>query len=307
MRDRDYKPRWPTRDMRGPVPAGQSSFEVQLGPMALRVMDLPTAYEPFVVEHYEPFCEALGTTAPSGAVLRCRQGAGVVIPLPEEGGVTELEIERAGTQLRVRSHFVDAEVDFGTGAGQIELTDRTWDRFAHSLENVLRVVAQARALDQRQLFVHAAAVLEEGRAVLLAAPSGVGKSTAVGLSLPRQVLTDDLALIDARGGTPELISAPFHPAEPPERRRRGRWPIAAILRLRQAPEDRLERLSPAKAAASLGALVPYAADLGVGADVLTPLLAKVVSRVPVFDAHFTRSPRFWDLLADSQGPSCSTP
>ncbi len=298
MRDPEYRPRWPNRDMRGPVPEGRASFDVDLGSLSLRLLDLPTAYEPFVFDHYAPFSEELRGAEADAAGVRCREGRGMVLPFPEEGGMTRLEIEREATRLRVRSHFVDAELDLATGEGELEITDRTWDRFSHSLENVLRVAAQARALEQQRLFVHAAAVLDGERAFLLAAPSGVGKSTAVGLSMPRRALTDDLALVDTQGASSELVAAPFHPAEPPEARRRGRWPVAAILRLRQADEDRVELLSPARAALSIGTLVPYAGDLGVDAAHVTQLVTRVVGSVPVFDAHFTRSPRFWELLED---------
>ena len=60
--------------------------------------------------------------------------------------------------------------------------------------------------------------------------------------------------------------------------------------------DRIERLSPARAVATVGASLPYVHELGLRHDGLTELIARFCQAVPAADLHFTRSAKFWSLL-----------
>jgi hypothetical protein len=114
--------------------------------------------------------------------------------------------------------------------------------------------------EEGRVIVHAAGIVIEGRAVLCGAVSGGGKTTlsrvaaAAGLS----ILSDERVVVGANeGGAPTLWGTPWYGeggfAAP------GPAPLARILFLAKAEENRLLPLSPASAAARLLSLctLPY--------------------------------------------------
>jgi hypothetical protein len=302
VRDGDGLPvRWPgRRRLRDPVPDGFATLDLELGPLRVRLVDLPAPWDPFVGEQLAPFAEPVGRAdaREPDLVVRCARAEGTVIPLPPAGGATALEIERAGpSRLTIRSHWQDGWVDLARGEGELTLTARPWDLFVMSLENYLRVALQEALIGREAFLLHAAGVLDGERCVLLAGPSGTGKSTATALSLPRPALSDDLVLVDvAEPAKPRACAVPFYQPDPPGRRHRGCWPVGPVLRLRQAAEDRLEPLTGARAVATLSACVPFAAALGREHEI-TPLVARLCAARPVHDLHFRRSGAFWNTIA----------
>ncbi|NJN64009.1 MAG: hypothetical protein HC882_03455 [Acidobacteria bacterium] len=219
-----------------------------------------------------------------------------MLPLDQDGGPTRVDVEReTATRWRVRSHWQDGSFDLKRGTGEVILTERTWDKFAMSVENFLRVMLQAAAFARESFLLHAAPIIDGDRAVLLAGPSGAGKSTAAAYALPRPALSDDLALIDLSREEPRVITVPLYQADPPGQRLRGSFPIAALVRLRQAPEDEVVPMSaaarsPPRARSSL------ARDLGYDAERLVTLTAGLAAHVPAFEARVTKSARLWELL-----------
>jgi len=287
----------PVRDRRLPVPEGRTTFELPLGRLRVRLIDLPTRWDPFVVEQYAPFAEPPGAEREPDLVVRCREGRGSFVPLPPEGEITRLLLEREGPRrFRIRSHWQEGWVDLEEGVGELLLGDRVWDRFSMSVENFLRVVAQLAAIEKGAFLLHAAGVLDGGRAVLFFGPSGAGKSTATAFSQPRRALSDDMVLVDTSGEAVTAHAVPFFMVYPPEERVRGTFPVAAALRLRQAPEDRLEPLPLPRAIATVAASVPFVHELGLSHEGLTRLVAAFCERVPVRDLHFRKSDRFWELI-----------
>jgi hypothetical protein len=283
-------------DARKAAPDGYCSFELAVGPARLQLLDLPTTWDAFVTPRYGAFAVPPGA-APDLAV-RCREAAGERLPLPPPGESTVLEVEATGPRtFRLRSHWHEAHVDVAAGTGELTLTSRRLDRLEMSVENFLRVAAQLLLVERGAFLLHAAGVLDDARALLFFGPSGAGKSTAFAFSDPRPALSDDMVVVDVSGADGALASTvPFFMKFPPERRERGAWPVAGAFRLRQAPEDRIERLSPARAVASLSASVPYVHELGLPDERLTSLVARACGAFPVSDLHFTRSGRFWSAI-----------
>jgi hypothetical protein len=281
------------------LPEGRASFDLPVGPLRLRVVDLPTAYEPFIAERYAPFVEPAAPGVSADLTVTCRPGVGIVIPLPGPGHTPVIEVERLGDgRYRVRSHWQDGTIDVASGTGEITITDRRDVPLLMSIENFLRVASQLLLPDRRAFLLHAAGVLDAGKCHLFFGHSGAGKTTATMMSRPRPALSDDLVIIGVGEGQPMAWAVPFAGAFPLPHRTRGCFPVAAAFRLRQDPADRLVRLSPARAAATLSASVPFIHDLGLPRETLTEMITDMAGRIPVFDLFFTRSPRFWDLIAE---------
>ncbi len=111
------------------------------------------------------------------------------------------------------------------------------------------------------LLLHASAVDDNGRGVLFSGRSGAGKSTQLGFWSGRPgvvTMTDDRAAVrcSPEGGA-SGYGTPWGGL--PGTSRDHSAPLAAIVMLEQAPENRIERLSPAAAAAALAcrAFLPY--------------------------------------------------
>lgn len=295
----DADPDKPVRSVPYPeVPAGRCSFELMLGGVLVRVEELPTAWSPYVDEELWQFAAPVDRAATPQLTLTCRfEPRAIVVPLDYPGAPTRIAIERTtGTRFTLRSHWQDGWFDLAAGVGELIFASRDWIRFRMSLENALRVIFQLALVERRQFLMHSAAVVDRQRAFLFFGHSGAGKSTATRYSLPRPALSDDMVLIDLRGERPFAEAVPFHGTMPREARHRGRYPVAAALRLRQAPEDRIETISAARAIATVGASVPFVHELGVAHDGLTALIAALCHTVPIADLHFTKSARFWTVL-----------
>lgn len=279
------------------VPAGSCSFDLDLGDLRVRVHDLPTTWEPFVDEHYAPFAEPAGSGREPDLFIQCRESSGLIVPLPPEDQPTVIEVDRRGPKsFAIRSHWQDGWVDLGAGRAELVVNDRSWDRFAMSVENFLRVTLQLASIEKDAFLLHAAGVLDSDRAFLFFGPSGAGKSTATMFSAPRSALSDDMVLIDVAGEEPRARAVPFYMVYAPEKRARGTYSIAAGLRLRQAPEDRAARMTLARAVATVSASVPFVHELGLPHEGLTRLVTALCEQVPVYDLQFTRSGEFWEVL-----------
>ncbi|XXF76757.1 potassium transporter TrkH [Myxococcaceae bacterium GXIMD 01537] len=118
------------------------------------------------------------------------------------------------------------------------------------VELALRVLLQLATLRQGGVLLHAAGVVLDGRGVVALGPSGAGKSTFTRLCLREaggEVLSDEVVALYPGG---EVAGSPFcSDLDVPSTRARA--PLAALLLLRQGPEERLEEVPPAEAVAAL--------------------------------------------------------
>jgi hypothetical protein len=269
------------------VTGPRSDADLLVGRDVVRVRGIPAGWDDYVAPRYAPLAAPVDTTRTPLLEVVCREGPErVVVELPPPGETPVLEVSARGEgRYGIRSHWSDAELDLGARRCALTLTTRRERFLDMSLENTLRIATQLSLLEERSMLFHGAGVIDGEAVVLLFGPSGAGKSTATGFSVPRAAVSDDMVVLDLSG-----------------KRRRGPYPLAAACRLRQAHEDRLATLSSARAVATLSASVPYVHELGVRHAGLTALVARLAASVPVFDLHFTKSPRFWELLRERFGP-----
>ena len=159
------------------------------------------------------------------------------------------------------------------------------------------------ALERRAVAVHSSVISLDGRAVLFLGESGTGKSTHTRLwreHIPgARLLNDDSPIIRiAPERAAEAASAPAADTIPALQGvlacgspwsgktpcyRNVSNPIAGIVRLSQAPQNRIRRLRPIEA---IGALLPscppsFAHDERLE-DAICRLVSQIVAQVPVY-------------------------
>ncbi len=136
---------------------------------------------------------------------------------------------------------------------------------------------------QGKLLLHCAYILYNGRAILFTAPSGTGKTTQAKLwqrSMGTRIVNGDRAAIGLEGGIVTAYGLPISGTSPDCENVTA--PVAAIVSLSQAKENRVTRLRAASAVKPLlsGTYLPpeFSQDL----PLLVDLAASLAARVPVY-------------------------
>ncbi|MCL2097278.1 MAG: hypothetical protein FWH23_00770 [Bacteroidales bacterium] len=141
------------------------------------------------------------------------------------------------------------------------------------------------ALHRRTVAIHASAITYRGKSALFLGESGVGKSTHTRLWLQHipdaALLNDDSPFIQATEGNISVHGSPW--SGKTSCFKNENTPVAAIVRLSQAPRNEITRLRGIRA---LGALLPscppvFAAHSPL-ADLIHEILAVVLQQIPVY-------------------------
>jgi hypothetical protein len=140
------------------------------------------------------------------------------------------------------------------------------------------------AVHHRTVSVHSSTIVYEGRAVMFLGESGTGKSTQTRLWTQNvagaEILNDDSPFVNTERGT-LVYGSPW--SGKANYYRNEHYPIAAIVRLRQAPRNEIRRLSRLEA---IGALLPsctpaFAYD-GHLSSLVHGIVSDVLSETPVY-------------------------
>lgn len=163
----------------------------------------------------------------------------------------------------------------------------------NDLSYFIRTVFALAAFEEENFLFHAAGVLHSESAHVLYGNSGSGKTTAAYLSKGKAVLNDDLLLLRPTPAGWEVWATPFGHRRHPALRSA---PLRVLLRLRQASEDRLARISGGQA---LGELVANSPVINVDATRLPTLMQRwllLLTEIPNYQLYFRRSNTFWEAL-----------
>lgn len=133
-------------------------------------------------------------------------------------------------------------------------------------------------------FVHSSTIVYKGHAVLFLGESGTGKSTHTRLWLNNiegaHLLNDDSPLIQVNNSI-LVYGSPWSGKTPCYIPRH--YPLAAIVRLSQAPHNAIRRLSIPQAFAALQpSLPPALVQDEYYADLIVDIISRTISNVPVY-------------------------
>ena len=134
-------------------------------------------------------------------------------------------------------------------------------------------------------FVHSSTIVYRGRAILFLGESGTGKSTHTRLWLKNisgsRLLNDDSPLLSVADKHPLVYGSPwsgktpcYHPYH---------FPLAAVVRLSQAPYNEMRRLSTREAFGAIQPSMPPALMQDERfADMLIDMISDIISVVPFY-------------------------
>ena len=154
-----------------------------------------------------------------------------------------------------------------------------------TVNNVMMLLYALRTSTLGCLEVHASVVIKDGKAAAFLGKSGTGKSTHTRLWLENiegtELLNDDNPIIRCLGNGQILIcGSPWSGKTPCYRNLE--FPLAAVVRLSQAPFNKIDRLRGLKAYACLYPSVSAYRPERKVADGLHESLSKVAAAVPCF-------------------------
>lgn len=199
---------------------------------------------------------------------------------------------------RARFHMPEGEaVVAGQGPAALRLKADLGVREFYTLANLMRACLAWRLPGRGGMLLHAAGLIVDGRAFVLAGAAGSGKSTwaRFGEEAGARVLSDDLVLIDGAGERLEALGTPFRSTHrsvsPP-----GRWPLAAILFPEHGSPPALAPVERLLAAARLTANLTFIAEAVERDERIVDLLERVVNQVPCAELTFAPEPSFLELL-----------
>lgn len=241
------------------------------------------------------------TAAPSSTLDRCVRlfvdEGGALLPVAPPGSPYPLEAVGSGEDL------VLAAQSFALAC---ESTPRRWrailasgedEPLARRVENICRLLTADMALAAGGCALHAAGLLHEGRAYLLAGPSRSGKTTATGRAAPAISLGDDFGVVLPCEGGHQVLALPFDNLErASEGAPRGGFPLAGIFRLVQAAELRVERLPMPRAIASLHGCTAFPWLFPQRSEVLFECIQAIVAAGRFAHLHFAIDSRVGEAL-----------
>jgi hypothetical protein len=278
-------------------PRGGRSVALVIGEWRIALDGLDDALADALERRWEGFVGPAGGTRPTLRLEVVRGDASLWLPHWKRMEAYRIEgtLEN-GVPFARSYHFAVAPEAGGDGL-RFALADDPDEPVARVVENVVRYCVARMAAQAGGFALHGAGVLRAGRAYVFAGPSRSGKTTAVTLSAPAQSLGDDFAVILPGEDGWQAPAVPFCSFERvPPKPREPLFPVAGIWRLHQAPEPRLETLTPAIAAASLMGCAAFPWAMPDLSEAVLEHVRRYVATAVFAHLHFRMDPDFWGLL-----------
>ncbi|HPC83147.1 MAG TPA: hypothetical protein P5234_06760 [Thermoanaerobaculaceae bacterium] len=249
----------------------------------------------------EVVCQATRLAVPLGRPISSFSRNGQYTPLKRrhDSGIEITGYEFVATVSRTGSTPMEAVLSV---ADEMELAS------PDVLQNFLRIVTAHCALDRGGVVLHSAGVVHDGRAVILAGHSNVGKTTLArkAIGAGSKVLSDDINLVLPDNGEYRAFKVPFtgELGRLPDRDGGKRsYPLAGLALLEQAPRLTAAPVRPAAAVAGLLAASPFVNDDPEELPALLDILTRLVAGVPVVRLGVARDNSYFAVI-DTMLRSC---
>lgn len=168
-------------------------------------------------------------------------------------------------------------------------------RHEYALDSLLRMFLSWALLSEQGFLLHAATVVQQGKAHVFFGRSGAGKSTVSRLSPHGSVLTDEISLLKHVDGEWRAFGTPFWG----EFRADGQnmsAPVAGFFRLVQSASNRVERLRPAELLKALLPCVLFFSSERADHERLLQILVAACQDSMGYNLHFQKNRSFWEVL-----------
>lgn len=277
---------------------GDSAVALELPGGPYRLEGLAEAQASAIGQRFGRLCGRPSGAEP--AVLGVfRAAVGDFLEIDTAGWEYRLDTEHSPRAIRIAGLDLMARVEHEPQPGAAVWTHLEGGQaFLQAAENVLRLFLAYRVFEEGGLVLHSSAALGGERAWLFVGRSGAGKSTAARLSLEagRAVLSDDLNALVRTGDGFRAVALPFTGDLDPAVARQGRFRVAGLCRLEQAPAHEVADLSHAQLVSLLAACSPFLNADPLHADPLLERASEIAAAVPSCVLRFRRDAGFWDVL-----------
>jgi hypothetical protein len=249
---------------------------LEIAAVACRLRCADLAFQSFLAARYADFAAATEPALTVDIMLVDQPPAAVAASWAGPyariaGGERTLTIQGAG---------FNGAFDEVAGQGWIEQPAE-----AEPLETFLTAIYAARLLAHGGFLLHAATIIGKAGAFVFFGPSGSGKTTVSAL-VGEGIVTDEITAIRAGENGYMVSSVPW-------RGRPTSVPLAGLLRLTQARETTVTRLSPLQAVRQLLPSVFFSRLATAEVSRFFDIAAALTRAVPAFDLRFTPDPAFW--------------
>lgn len=147
------------------------------------------------------------------------------------------------------------------------------------------------------LLVHSSCAIESGKAHIFAGHSGAGKSTAAELSFPRTLLSDEATLVKITEKGITIYNSPFRSELDVTALNPENVELASVQILYQALQHKRTKLGKSNALMHLMDKVFYWPHCEEETKTILRLMTLLVTQIPVFELHFQKNNRFWELIS----------
>jgi hypothetical protein len=169
----------------------------------------------------------------------------------------------------------------------------------HGVDSVIRIIHSLHLAERSGFLLHAASVIRADRALILAGPSGAGKTTISRLAPEdAHLLTDEISYVRKVSGCWTAFGTPFAGdlARPGENRSAG---VEALFLLRHGAENRIKPMNAAAAARSILRNVLFFADDSVLTRQVFDTVCEFVNSIRVFELSFLPDARVWESIRET--------
>ena len=283
---------------RTPRPAaGNCTFRLQLGPLAIEISGLDAPLRDLLVEKFAPY--STGEAVPGNAlrVVMGLEDADYFIEPPQTSELVQVLIACDTDRVRYLSYRAAGWFEMTRGSGLLLLSRGEWEPVERSVENFIRAAVAWLAACSGGALVHAAGAVWDSKGYIFYGESGAGKSTLSASNQRASIVSDDLSLIlPGQDGSLELIGSPFRGTYTEGAPVVGRFPLAAGFRLVKSDEVAVKPVARIRALSELVGNLPFVAEaFGTRPDLLDQV-ERVFGDIPLHHLHFRKDDTYWDVI-----------